>query len=162
MHTERRLSKMRTVLTFGGLVAGVLALAVSVALADPGTHVVGAGLRTGTAPAFIAVNAHGTNVDFTATGTARITTDVWEATISVTCIRPVGDLVVVGGLVDETTAPAGPGWGAVIVIKDGSAATRDQVGFGFEPPPPTTSTNCSVDPTIFPLAVLEHGNFSIK
>lgn len=50
----------------------------------------------------------------------------------------------------------------MIVVADGQGNVRDQVGYGFEPPPPTRSTNCTVDPSTFPLRPLEHGNVSVK
>jgi hypothetical protein len=145
----------------GAAAAVLLTLAVASALAGTGFQVVGAGLRSGGAPAFIAVNAHGDG-GVAAAGTARIRTDLWQASISVSCIRHAGGLVLVGGVVTATSAPAGPGWGAVIVIADDGHGVRDQVGYGFEPPPPTTSVDCTVDPSIFPLAPLEHGNFTVK
>lgn len=153
---------MKHIVVVGSVAAAALAIAVAAATAGMGDRVVGAGLRGGSTPAFIAVNAQGSGTGVAAAGKARIRTDLWQAKLRVTCIRHAGVLVIVGGIVTATSAPAGPGWGAVIVIADGERGVRDQVGYGFEPPPPTTSTDCSVDPSIFPLAALKHGNFVVK
>ena len=153
---------MKRIVVIGSVASAALAIAVAAAMAGMGARVVGAGLRSGGTPAFIEVNARASGTGVTAAGKARIRTDLWLAKIRVTCIRHADGLVLVGGLVTATSAPAGPGWGAVIVIADGGRGVRDQVGYGFEPPPPTTSTDCSVDPSTFPLAALKNGNFVVK
>ena len=66
------------------------------------------------------------------------------------------------GIVTRTTAPAGQGWGAVIVIDDrgSGAAARDAVGWGFGSP--TDASTCTPDPAIFPLHLLDADNYVVS
>lgn len=147
--------------------AAALALAAPAALATPGDlSVHGVGHTQAAGNPVVKVKAQTVGTGVTASGVAEIRTDAFTATIDVSCIRQVGDVVLVGGVVSDASNPANVGWGGVVAIRDlgpGHGSHQpDELNFGFEPPPPLTAADCSVDPsTFFPLHPLSAGNFVV-
>ena len=147
---------MRKLLISAAAFAAAAILCASTAAAAGGSFGAGTGVRGSDLDSVL---AYGSGTAVTASGWIFITNGTQHTMIAATCIRHTGGVVLIGGRVIATNAPAGPGWGAVVVLADGSP---DRLGFGFEPPPPTPSSlRCAVDPATFPLAPVALGGFVV-
>jgi hypothetical protein len=109
-----------------------------------------------------AVDATSTGDGVKAVGTMRMSSPGSDTTANVLCVRNANGLTVVGGQVTQTTMPAGPGPGMVLVIMDTGPGAPDRIGYGFEPTPMTSQTSdCEVSSRSFPMSTLSSGDFTL-
>jgi hypothetical protein len=155
--------------------AFVIGMALVTALASLGGGTGRAAMTTGETGAFgsgtlayttgtvtFTVDATSTGDGVKAVGTIRMSSPGSDTMANALCVRNVDGLTVVGGQVTQTTMPAGPGPGMVLVIMETGPGVPDRIGYGFEPAPMTAQTSdCEVSPKTFPMSTLSSGDFTL-